>query len=92
MELNIFRHALNIDFSIAHPEMSKAENEYFSEAFAHYHNIMSEYNNQYISNTIWLNENFMKLWNKYGDPKEVLDEVVKHMVKQSNKDTTRKEI
>lgn len=83
MELNIFRHALNTDFRLDFPNMSKAENEYFTEAFAHYHNVMDQYNGQSVKNLLWLNEHFMKKWNKHGDPKKLLEEVMEHVISES---------
>ncbi len=77
-QLDLFKHQLNLDFQ-THYEMGKAEAEYFSEAWSHYHRVMTEVNEQWTQNTIWLNENFNKLWND-NTPQDLLKICVEHAV------------
>jgi virulence-associated protein VapD len=57
--------------------MGKEESVRFSEAFSHFHTVMTNINGQWLQNSIYLNENFITLWSN-NTPKEMLEICMKH--------------
>lgn len=88
MNLDLLKHELCC-FPYEHPEMSKADAAHLTEAYSHYHRIMTDYNNQWLRNAVYLNENFLKLWTQYQDPKKLLDHIVEHMTFQASINNTK---
>ena len=76
--IDLFRHELCINFQHRY-EMDKEEADRFHEAFAHFHKIMTEINNQWLLNTVYLDENFFELWNE-NDPKNMLEICIEHAI------------
>jgi len=71
-------HRLDVNFQHSY-DMSKEEAEYFSEAWSHFHKIMTEINGQFIRNTLFLNENFFELWNE-NTPQKMLELCIEEAV------------
>ncbi len=84
--IELFVHQLNTKFSI-----NDEKEAYLNEVWSHFHKIMCEYNNQWIQNQIYLDENFTNLWNTSENPKHILERIVEHMV-QSNINNVDKEV
>jgi len=56
------------NFQIEYENMSDKEAKYFHEAWTHFHNVMTQSNGQTVQNCLYLNENFMELWNNNTPP------------------------
>ena len=79
MNIDIFKHQLCTDFRELYV-MPDSEAERFHEGFAHFHNVMTEINEQPLQNALWLQDNYLTLWNE-NTPKEMLNKVVEYSVK-----------
>jgi hypothetical protein len=60
--------------------MEDTEADRFHESFSHFHRVMTDVNNQYIMNAIYLNENFFNLWNN-NTPQKMLEICLEFAVK-----------
>ena len=75
MTKELFQHELCTDFQNVYT-MSKAEAQNFHEAFAHFHTVMTDINNETLLNALWLQENFFRLHNEL-EAKDMLRAVIK---------------
>jgi hypothetical protein len=78
---DLFLHELCTDFRYNY-HMDDEEAKRFHTAFSHFHKVMTDINEQWFMNMMYLNENFFNLWNN-NSPQEMLNICLEKAVQDS---------